>query len=115
MADEQQFVHLHLHSEYSLLDGLSPISDMVGKAAKLGMPAVALTDHGTMYGAIDFYLEAQKKGIKPIIGVEAYIAPRGMTDRSSQDRQYSHLVLLARNTSGYKNLLKLVTRSHLEG
>ena len=109
------FVHLHLHSEYSLLDGLSRVEEMVGQAAKLGMPAMALTDHGVLYGAIDFYQYAKAKGIKPIIGVEAYIAPRGMTDRASQDRQYSHLVLLARDNDGYQNLLKLVTRSHLEG
>jgi DNA polymerase-3 subunit alpha len=111
----QQFVHLHVHSEYSLLDGLSNVEELVGQAASLGMPALALTDHGVLYGAIDFYQAARYKGIKPIIGVEAYVAPRGMTERSSQDRQYSHLVLLARDYDGYRNLLKLVTRSHLEG
>ncbi len=110
-----QFVHLHLHSEYSLLDGLSRVEELVRQAAKLGMPALALTDHGVLYGAIDFYLAAKSAGIKPIIGVEAYIAPRGMAEKTSQDRQYSHLVLLARDLDGYKNLLKLVTKSHLEG
>jgi len=83
----EQFVHLHLHSEYSLLDGLSRVDELVGRAAALEMPALALTDHGVLYGALDFYQYAHNKGIKPIIGVEAYIAPGGMTDRTAQDGQ----------------------------
>ncbi len=113
---ERDFVHLHVHSEYSLLDGLSPVTQLVGQARRLGMPAVALTDHGNLYGAIDFYLAARAAGVKPIVGLEAYVSPRGMADKSgAQDRTYFHLVLLAKDFQGYQNLLQLVTRSHLEG
>lgn len=110
------FVHLHTHSHYSLLDGMSKVTDLVKKAKSLGMPALALTDHGVLYGAIEFYNECKKAEIKPIIGVEAYIAERGMLDKESGlDTKRYHLTLLARNNVGYKNLMKLVSKSHTEG
>jgi len=110
------FVHLHVHSEYSLLDGFSNIPKMVERAKELGMPALGLTDHGTMFGVIDFYNAATKEGIKPIIGVESYMAARGMRDRDSQlDKTSSHLLLLAENETGYRNLLKIASASQLEG
>jgi DNA polymerase-3 subunit alpha len=115
-APAQDFVHLHVHSEFSLLDGLSPVKHVVDAAKRGGMRAVALTDHGNMYGAIDFYTQAKNAGIKPILGVETYVSPRGMGDRSgTQDRNYYHLVLLAKNRDGYQNLLQLVSRASLEG
>jgi DNA polymerase III subunit alpha len=112
----QDFVHLHVHSEFSLLDGLSPVKRIVDTAKRQGMRAVALTDHGNLYGAVDFYSYAKSQGIKPIIGVETYVSPRGMSDKGgAQDRNYFHLVLLAKNLEGYHNLLKLVSRASLEG
>ncbi|PIR69461.1 MAG: DNA polymerase III subunit alpha [Candidatus Niyogibacteria bacterium CG10_big_fil_rev_8_21_14_0_10_46_36] len=110
------FVHLHVHSHYSLLDGLAKIDELVREAKELGMPALALTDHGNMYGAIEFYKKAKKAGIKPIIGIEAYIAARSMQEKvhGVDDKRY-HLILLAKNETGYQNLLKLVTLSNLEG
>src|SRR5579864_5691235 len=115
-APAKDFVHLHVHSEFSLLDGLSPVKKIVETAKRHGMRAVALTDHGNLYGAIDFYSYAKSAGIKPIIGVETYVSPRGMSDKGgTQDRNYFHLVLLARNLEGYHNLLKLVSRASLEG
>ncbi|MCC6484747.1 MAG: DNA polymerase III subunit alpha [Armatimonadetes bacterium] len=111
-----QFVHLHAHSEYSLLDGACRIRQMVRKAADLQMPAVALTDHGVMYGAIQFYEAAKAEGIKPIIGCEVYVARGSRLQRENRGGgKYYHLLLLAANETGYKNLLKLVTISHLEG
>jgi DNA polymerase-3 subunit alpha len=110
------FVHLHTHSHYSLLDGLSKVNELVKKAKEYGMPALALTDHGVLYGAIEFYNECKKHDIKPIIGVEAYMAERTRFDREpGVDNKRYHLTLLARNNAGYKNLMKLVTKSHLEG
>jgi DNA polymerase III subunit alpha len=110
------FVHCHLHTEYSLLDGESRIGPLMDRAAALGMPAISLTDHGAMYGAIEFYESARARGIKPILGVETYVAPRGMGDRDPKlDAAAFHLVLLARNTEGYRNLLRLVTAAHLDG
>jgi DNA polymerase III subunit alpha len=112
----RDFVHLHVHSEFSLLDGLSPVRGVVDEVKRGGMRAVALTDHGNLYGAIDFYTAARAQGIKPILGVEAYVSPRGMSDRAgSQDRNYFHLVLLAKNRAGYQNLLKLVSAANLAG
>lgn len=113
MAD---FVHLHVHSEFSLLDGLSHISDMVKLTAKHGMPALALTDHGTMHGVIDFYKQAKEAGIRPVIGCEVYVAARGMTQREPRlDAHSFHLTLLARDFTGYRNLVALTTRAHLDG
>ncbi|HET6317317.1 MAG TPA: DNA polymerase III subunit alpha, partial [Chloroflexota bacterium] len=112
----RDFVHLHVHSEYSLLDGLSPVKYIVDTVKRGGMRAVALTDHGNLYGAIDFYSHARSSGIKPILGVEAYVSPRGMADKiGAQDRNYFHLVLLAKNGEGYQNLIKLVSRANLDG
>jgi DNA polymerase-3 subunit alpha len=116
VSSSAEFVHLHLHSEYSLLDGLSTVEELAERAKQLGMPAMALTDHGALYGAIDFYAACKERGVKPIVGAEAYVAPRAMTQRDGQqDRQYFHLVLLAKDLGGYRNLLKLVTAAHLEG
>jgi DNA polymerase-3 subunit alpha len=109
------FVHLHVHSEYSLLDGLSRIDDMVERAKALGMPALALTDHGSMHGVIPFYKKAKEVGIKPIIGCEVYVAPRTRFDREGKQDQPNHLLLLAKDLTGYRNLIKLVTAGHLEG
>jgi DNA polymerase III subunit alpha len=110
------FVHLHVHSEYSLLDGFSNIKKLVARAKEMGMPALALTDHGTMFGVIDFFNAAQKAGVKPIIGMEAYLAPRGMDSRDPQaDKKSTHLLLLAENQAGYQNLLKLASRAQLDG
>ena len=115
MADS--FVHLHCHTEYSTLDGACRVGAVVKKAAKLGMPALAITDHGVMYGAIEFYQECQKAGIKPIIGCEMYIAPDSYAKRSSSAKQEGnfHFTLLAQNEAGYKNLMKLVSIAHLDG
>jgi len=110
------FVHLHVHSEYSLLDGFSNIKELVKRVKEMGMPAVALTDHGTMYGVIDFFNAATASGIKPIIGVEAYLAARSMRERDPQeDKKSSHLLLLAENETGYKNLLQIASTAQLEG
>ena len=108
------FVHLHVHSEYSLLDGACRVNELVHRAKELGMPAVALTDHGTLGGAVKFYRAAEEEGIKPIIGLELYVA----TDRKSRagvKEKNAHLTLLARDQTGYKNLVKLSTRAYLEG
>ncbi len=111
-----EFCHLHCHSEYSLLDGMSRLKDMVQRAKELNQPAIALTDHGVMFGAIEFYREAKKAGVKPIMGVESYLAPRGMKDRDSKlDRKPFHMLLLAQNQDGYQNLLKLSSVAQLEG
>ena len=113
MAD---FVHLHVHSEYSLLDGMSRIKDLPVRAKELGMKAIALTDHGVMYGAVDFYKECKKNDIKPIIGCEVYVAPRSRFEKEAgRDSGYNHLILLAKNKEGYQNLSKLVSLSFVEG
>ena len=110
------FVHLHLHTEYSLLDGAIRMKELMKKAAEFQMPAVAITDHGNLFGAIEFYQEAQAAGIKPIIGCEAYIAPRSHKDRSSSMRESAyHFTLLAENETGYRNLVKLLSIAHLDG
>ena len=96
------FVHLHVHSEFSLLDGLSRVGEMTKRVADQGMTAMALTDHGSMYGVIPFYAAAKSAGIKPIIGIEAYVAPRGMADKEGkQDADYHHMILLAKDDVGY--------------
>jgi len=111
-----KFVHLHTHSHYSLLDGLAKIDDLIERAKELGMKALALTDHGNLYGAIEFYKKALKAEIKPILGVEAYVAYRSRFEKQSRvDDKYFHLTLLAENNLGWKNLIQLVTKSHLEG
>lgn len=112
MAD---FVHLHNHSEYSLLDGLSRVEPMVDRAKELGMDALAITDHGALYGAIRFYKACKAANIKPIIGCEIYIAQGSRLDKTIDDKDYNHLILLAKDMAGYKNLLKIVSISHLEG
>ena len=111
-----QFVHLHIHSEFSLLDGANRIKDLPVRAKELGMDAMAITDHGVMYGAIDFYKACKKEGIKPIIGCEVYVAPRSRFDREPGiDNKYNHLILLAKNNQGYKNLSKLVSLGFIDG
>lgn len=110
------FVHLHNHTQYSLLDGLTKIDKLVAKVKDMGMEAIAMTDHGTLSGAVDFYMKAKGSGIKPVIGLEAYIAPRKYSDKDpSKDKQYYHLTILAMNNTGYQNLMRLSTISHLEG
>ncbi|MDO8520693.1 MAG: DNA polymerase III subunit alpha [bacterium] len=116
VGGDVQFIHLHTHSHYSLLDGLSKVDDLVGLAKTYGMSAVALTDHGAMYGAIEFYKACVTAGIKPIIGVEAYIATRRRVDKEPGiDHKRFHLTLLAKNNAGYRNLVKLTTLAHIEG
>ena len=111
-----EFVHLHIHSEFSLLDGANRIKDLPVRAKELGMKAMAITDHGVMYGAIDFYKACQKEGIKPIIGCEVYVAPRSRHDKEPNiDNKYNHLILLAKDQQGYKNLCKLVSIGFTEG
>jgi DNA polymerase-3 subunit alpha len=111
-----KFSHLHVHSHYSLLDGLAKIEDLVAKAAADQMPAIALTDHGVMYGAIEFYEKCKKAGVKPIIGVEAYISSKGrLIKQAGNGERRFHVILLAKNEIGYKNLIKLTTIAHLEG
>ncbi len=110
------FVHLHIHSEFSLLDGANRIKDLPKRAKELGMNAIALTDHGVMYGAIDFYKACKSEGIKPIIGCEVYVAPRSRFDKEPNiDNHYNHLILLAKNNVGYKNLSKLVSIGFVDG
>ncbi len=114
--EKAKFAHLHTHSHYSLLDGLSKVERLVELAKKYKMPALAITDHGNMYGAIEFYKLAQKAGIKPIVGVEAYVANRSRLDKEPGiDNKRYHLTLLAKNLEGYKNLIRLVTLANLEG
>jgi len=110
------FVHLHVHSEYSLLDGQGKVKRLVARAKELGMPALALTDHGTLFGVVEFFNAATAAGVRPVIGVEAYLATRGMTERDSRiDRDPFHLLLLAENDTGYRNLLQIATAAQLEG
>jgi DNA polymerase-3 subunit alpha len=110
------FVHLHVHTQYSILDGFSHIPKIVKRAKDLGMPALAITDHGVLYGVIDFFNTAKQEGIKPIIGIESYMAPRGMGDKDPYlDRSSAHLLLLAENQTGYQNLLKIASAAQLEG
>ncbi|MDP9243407.1 MAG: DNA polymerase III subunit alpha, partial [Actinomycetota bacterium] len=116
-AAGDSFVHLHTHTEFSLLDGASRITSLFEKAAELGMPAIAVTDHGAMFGALQFYEAGRETGVKPILGVEAYVAPGSRFDRTpgESEEKYRHLTILAKDEVGYRNLLKLVTDAHLEG
>ena len=107
------FVHLHVHSEYSLLDGACRVKELVKRAKELGMPAVALTDHGTLGGVVKFYRAAQEEGIKPIIGLELYVATDRRT-RAGVKEKNAHLTLMARDATGYSNLVKLSTSAYLE-
>ena len=109
-----RFVHLHVHSEYSLLDGACRIPALVARAAELDMPAVAITDHGTLSGVVQFYTEATKAGVKPIIGLELYVVGDRRA-RGGVKERFAHLTLLARDREGYRNLVKLSTRAYLEG
>ena len=112
----REFVHLHTHSHYSLLEAIPKIPDLVAAAAKDGQMALALTDNGNLYGAIDFYKECKDNALKPIIGVDFYVAPRTRAQKEHRiDEHTSRLVLLAKNEAGYRNLLQLVSRAHLEG
>src|SRR5579883_944961 len=109
------FTHLHLHTEFSLLDGLARIEPALDRVKALGQEAAAITDHGNLYGAIDFYKAARKRGIKPLLGIEAYVAPGSRQSRDPRDKSPFHLTLLARNFTGYKNLLYLSSAANLEG
>ena len=109
------FTHLHLHTEYSLLDGACRLSRLAKAAKEKGMTALAITDHGVMYGAVDFYKECKKQGIKPIIGCEVYVAPQSRFDKTSSYGKYYHMVLLCKNHTGYQNLIKLVSKGFTEG
>jgi len=108
---EAPFVHLHVHSEYSILDGACRIPDLAKRAAELEMPAVSLTDHGSLAGAVDLYKAARKEGVRPIVGCEVYVAD----DRHAQKKGYAHLTLLASDQAGYSNLIKLSSLGYLEG
>ena len=110
-----KFIHLHTHSNYSLLNALPKIDELVETAKKYDMPALALTDNCNLYGAVEFYQTCKKKGIKPIIGIDAYVAYRSRHDKQSIDKERYRLVLLAENETGYKNLIKLVTLANMEG
>jgi DNA polymerase-3 subunit alpha len=110
------FVHLHTHSEFSLLDGAARINELVSTAKAMGQPALAITDHGVLYGAVDFFATARAARINPVLGCEMYMAPRSRHDREGRaDRDPNHLILLARDDTGYRNLIKLVSTAHLEG
>ena len=116
MAD-RKFAHLHLHTHYSMLDGFNRIPELVKQTKKLGMNAVAITDHGNLYGAVEFYTACKDAGLNPILGYEAYLAPGDRRDKKAarQHDAYSHLTLLAKNTVGFKNLIKLASIAFLEG
>src|SRR6202007_3277586 len=109
------FVHLHLHTDYSLLDGACEIGELTAEAARRGMTAVAVTDHGNVFAAANFYHEAKTRGVKPIIGCEVYVAPDGHKSRGASTARSNHLVLLAENDEGYRNLIQLVSTGFLEG
>src|SRR3989338_158642 len=111
-----KFAHLHTHSHYSLLDGLSKIDDIVARTKELGMDSIALTDHGVLYGAVEFYKKAKAAGIKPILGIETYVAPNGHKNkRAGIDNKRYHLILLAKNNTGWHNIVRLSTIAHLDG
>jgi DNA polymerase-3 subunit alpha len=113
-----QFVHLHLHTQYSILDGAIPIPDLVERCAALGMPALAMTDHGNMFGAVEFQEQCLRVGIKPIIGCEVYVAQGSRFEKDASTGGFdgiNHMILLAMNAQGYRNLVKLVSKGFLEG
>ena len=110
-----EFTHLHLHTEYSLLDGAARIGDVIDRAKQLGMHSIAITDHGVMYGVVDFYKKAIAAGIKPILGCEVYVAPGKLADKTKEMKEYSHLVLLAKNNAGYQNLMRLSSIGFTQG
>src|SRR5438093_3648366 len=114
---QPSFVHLHCHSHYSLLDGASRVPELVARAKELGMTALALTDHGNLYGAIEFYRECQAAGINPVLGYEAYVSPGKRNEREARRRGDAgyHLTLLAKNLTGFKNLIKMASAAFLEG
>ena len=113
----QDFVHLHVHTDFSLLDGASSCKKMIARAKELGQTALAITDHGNMFGALKFYKECREQGIKPIIGCEFYVAPGNRSERGTAENRtkYYHLILLAKNVEGYRNLIRLTSRSFTEG
>src|ERR1700750_2842630 len=112
----QDYVHLHNHTQYSLLDGLTKVPALIDYVAESGMKAVAMTDHGTLSGAVEFYKEAKGKDIKPIIGMESYVASRSHIDKEPQkDKVYFHIIILAMNYTGYQNLMQLSTIANLQG
>lgn len=117
MVELVNFTHLHVHTEYSLLDGSSKINELIARTKELGMDSVAITDHGVMYGVIDFYKAAKKQGIRPVIGCEVYVAPNSRFDKDNNEAggKYNHLVLLAENNLGYSNLMKIVSKGFTEG
>lgn len=111
-----RFCHLHVHTQYSLLDGAARIKDLMAKAKEMGMTHIAMTDHGVMYGTVEFYKEAKAAGLTPVLGCEVYVAKQNMTTgKACADREYSHFVLLAENQKGYENLVHLVSLGWLEG
>ena len=111
-----KFTHLHVHSHFSLLDGLPKIDQLLDRVKELGMDSIALTDHGNLYGAVEFYKKAKEKGIKPILGAEIYLAFEGMDQKRPRvDDTIYHLVLLVKNQEGYRNLVKILTEGHLRG
>ena len=110
------FAHLHVHTEFSLLDGANRIKPLIARTKELGMNSIAITDHGSMYGTIDFYKAAKAEGINPVIGCEVYVAPRERTEKAEVNGiKYFHLILLAENNTGYKNLVQLVSKANIEG
>ena len=109
------FVHLHVHTQYSLLDGAIRVGDLVQRAKEYRMPAMAITDHGNMFGSVEFYLACRAAEIKPILGMEAYVAFGDRTERGPRGSGNNHLVLLARNETGFRNLIKLTSQSYLDG
>ncbi len=115
MTNNDKFVHLHVHTEYSLLDGSIRIKDLVSQTKQLGMDAVAITDHGSMFGVVQFYKEAKKQGIKPILGSEVYVAMNKYTEKEPKDKSQYHLVLLAETNQGYENLMKIVSEAYVNG
>ena len=113
---KKNFIHLHLHTEYSLLDGVGKIDEYLNRAKELGMESIAITDHGNMFGAVEFYKKCIKQGIKPIIGIETYLSLNSIySEKEKRERKNYHLVLLAKNEIGYKNLIKLSSIAYTEG